>query len=240
MMVRIFERLLTGVVDACYGVSGRLGFARKLGRFALMASILAALILLPWRPSPQTATWVSVVLIGLGLAIAIGALTALRRVLARLVALDGDTISLLGGRIELAVPIVGTNVRAVEGSLQLVRRAGVALPALVFFIFWALVYMLIWSRSPAACAADPAVACGGAFWGAGADPSFGDFVYLSVNMAFANPVPDLMARSQVAKAAATLEVLTGIGLATLYASSFFGLRGEAPDPAAAANAPLES
>lgn len=238
MVVRAIERLLTAIVNAYYGVSARLGFARKLERFAVMAGLLTVLILLPLRPAPDTATWVSVILIGAGLAIAIGALTVLRQLLSRLVALDGDTVSLLGGRVTLPVPIIGDNVRIVEGSLQLVRRAGVALPALIFFVFWALVYMLIWSRDPAACAADPALACDGAFWGTGSHPSLGDFVYLSVNMAFANPVPDLIAQSQLAKAAATLEVLTGIGLATLYAGSFFGLRDEQPQQRS--SAPLGS
>lgn len=226
MLTSALQRLLVAVVDVFYGVSGRLGLARSLGRFALMAVVLTVLILLPLRPSPQTAEWVSIVLIALGAAVAIGALTLLRRLLARLIALDGDTISLLAGRVVIAVPLVGDNVRVFEGSLRLVRRAGVALPALVFFVFWALVYMLIWSQQPGACPADPAVGCSGAFWGAVGDPSFGDFVYMSVNMAFANPVPDLIAHAQAAKAAATLEVLSGIGLATLYASSFFGLRGE--------------
>jgi hypothetical protein len=42
-------------------------------------------------------------------------------------------------------------------------------------------------------------------------------------MAFANPAPDLVAHSRLAHTAATIEVLTGIGLVTLYAGSFFGI-----------------
>jgi hypothetical protein len=97
------------------------------------------------------------------------------------------------------------------------------MPALVFFCVWAVVYMLIWAHSPTACPADPAHPCDGAFLGAGAHPTFGDFLYYSVNMAFANPAPDLIAHTRVAHTAATIEVLSGIGLVTLYAGAFFGL-----------------
>ena len=130
MLTRALQRLLVAVVDVFYGVSGRFGLARSFGRFAVMAIVLTVLILLPLRPSPQTAEWISIVLIALGLAVAIGALTVLRRLLAQLIALDGDAISLFGGRVAIAVPLVSENVRVFEGSLRLVRRAGVALPAL--------------------------------------------------------------------------------------------------------------
>jgi hypothetical protein len=58
-------------------------------------------------------------------------------------------------------------------------------------------------------------------------------------MAFANPAPDFIAHSRLAHTAATIEVLTGIGLVTLYAGSFFGIgrhgdvvTDEAGEPAA--------
>src|SRR5947208_14912748 len=59
--------------------------------------------------------------------------------------------------------------------------------------------------------------------GCGAHPTFGDFLYMAVNLAFANPPPDLLAHSRVAHMAVTLEVISGVALVALYAGSFFGL-----------------
>ena len=115
--------------------------------------------------------------------------------------------------------------------MALLRRTGLALPALLFFCLWAVVYLLIWAHAPAACPADPGLRCAGAFLGAGEHPTFGDFLYYSVNMAFANPAPDFIANTRVGHTAATIEVLSGVGLVTLYAGAFFGLgagRGTAP------------
>jgi hypothetical protein len=42
-------------------------------------------------------------------------------------------------------------------------------------------------------------------------------------MAFANPAPDLIAHTRAGHTAATIEVLSGVGLVTLYAGAFFGL-----------------
>jgi hypothetical protein len=121
-------------------------------------------------------------------------------------------------------------VRAFEGVMALMRRTGLALPALLFFCLWAVVYLFIWAHDPAACPADPGHPCAGAFLGAGKHPTFGDFLYYSVNMAFANPAPDLIAHTRVGHTAATIEVLSGVGLVTLYAGAFFGL-GAVASPA---------
>ena len=118
--------------------------------------------------------------------------------------------------------IIGGGIGGPVAAMFL-RRAGIALPALLFFCGWALVYMLIWAHSPEACSLDLSKPCGGAFQGAGHNPTFGDFLYFATNMAFANPAPDFVAHSRLAHAAATIEVLTGIGLVTLYAGSFFGI-----------------
>ena len=102
---------------------------------------------------------------------------------------------------------------------------------MLFFCGWALVYMLVWAHSPGACSLDLSRPCHGAFQGAGHDPTFGDFLYFSTNMAFANPAPDFVAHSRLAHTAATIEVLSGIGLVTLYAGAFFGI-GQAAEAAA--------
>jgi hypothetical protein len=196
-------------------------FGAHLRRFVLLLVVLTALCLAPLHLSPHAARIVTAVLVGVVLLSALVAATTFRRLLDRFV--RGDTLVMFSGRVTVNVPTLGRQVRAVEGMAAILRRTGLALPALLFFCGWALVYMLIWAHSPAACSLDLAQPCSGAFQGAGQDPTFGDFLYFATNMAFANPAPDLVAHSRLAHTAATIEVLTGIGLVTLYAGSFFGL-----------------
>src|SRR5205807_1992096 len=86
-----------------------------------------------------------------------------------------------------------------------------------------------WAHSPEACSLDLTRPCHGAFQGTGTHPTFGDFLYMAVNLAFANPPPDLLAHSRLAHMAVTLEVISGVALVTLYAGAFFGLGREAAD-----------
>jgi len=125
--------------------------------------VLAVLCLLPLYLSPHAARVVAAVLIGLVIVVAILAATGFRRLLDRFV--SGDDIVLGGGRLRIAVPTLGRPVRAVEGVAAILRRAGIALPALLFFCGWALVYMLIWAHSPEACSLDLSKPCSGAFQG---------------------------------------------------------------------------
>jgi hypothetical protein len=192
-----------------------------LRRFVILLVALAALLILPLHLSPHAARVVAAVLVGAGLAVAILAATGFRRLLERFV--SGDDVVLRGGRTRIPVPTLGRQVRAVEGLAAILRRTGLALPALLFFCGWALIYMLIWAHSPEACSLDLTRPCNGAFQGAGHDPTFGDFLYYATNMAFANPAPDIVGHSRLVHTAATIEVLTGIGLVTLYAGSFFGI-----------------
>jgi hypothetical protein len=200
-------------------------FGVHLRRFTVLLGALTALLLLPLHLSPHAARVVAAVLVAVVLVVAITAATGFRRLLDRFV--SGDDIVLRGGRTRIAVPVLGRQVRALEGVAAILRRTGLALPALLFFCGWAIVYMLIWAHSPEACRADPASVCAGAFQGTSATPTFGDFLYFATNMAFANPAPDIIAHSRLAHAAATIEVLSGIGLLTLYAGSFFGIGREA-------------
>lgn len=231
MLVAIVVRVLSTMLRAIAAAPSRLRISRQVLRFTVLVTVLAALMLLPIRFSPQTATVASIALLAIGCVFAIGTAAAARALLAKLVDVGNGSIELLGGRVQLDVPLIDRQVRALEGSMRLVKRAGIAIPALAFFCLWALVYLLIWARSPGVCPADPATTCNAAFWGAGAHPTFGDFLYYAVNMAFANPVPDLIARSRVAHTAATIEVISGVGLVTLYAGSFFGLRTTTSEPA---------
>jgi hypothetical protein len=229
VLAAIVARMLSKIVSAITEPLGARRPRAQLWRVLTLLSLICVLCLLPLRLSPHSARVVTALVLGV---VALSALTAaagFRRILARFA--EGEQIRL--GRLRVDVPSVGRELRAFEGLMALMRRTGLALPALLFFCLWAVVYLFIWAHDPASCPADPAQACAGAFLGAGTRPTFGDFLYYSVNMAFANPAPDLVAHTRVAHTAATIEVLSGVGLVTLYAGAFFGLgsqrRGAAPD-----------
>jgi hypothetical protein len=219
VLAALLARLLARVVSAITEPPEAARPRARLRRVLILLALITTLCLVPLRLSPHSARVVAAWLLG---AVALGLLSTaavFRRLLARFA--QGEALRLGSHRVEL--PGLGREVRAFEGLMALLRRAGLALPALLFFCLWAVVYLLIWAHDPAACPADPARPCAGAFLGAGAHPTFGDFLYYSVNMAFANPAPDLIAHTRLGHTAATVEVLSGIGLVTLYATAFFGL-----------------
>ena len=108
--------------------------------------------------------------------------------------------------------------------LALLRALGAALPALVFFLAWALLFAIIWAAEPSACAV-ATTRCNGAFVGLGDRPLLGDFVYYAVNLAFANPPPDVVAESRTARAAATVEIVAAAGFLAAYLGAFLAGRG---------------
>jgi hypothetical protein len=219
VLVAILARMLSRLVSAITEPLDARKPRAQLVRVVVLLGSITLLLLLPLRLSPHSARVVTGVVLAVVVVTLLTTAAAFRRVLERFV--QGGRMRL--GSYEVDVPSLGREVRAFEGVMALMRRAGLALPALVFFCVWATVYMFIWAHSPNACPADPAIACGGAFLGAGHSPTFGDFLYYAINMAFANPAPDLIARSRLGHAAATIEVLSGVGLVTLYAGAFFGL-----------------
>ena len=232
MLAALLARMLARVVSAITEPPDARRPRAQLLRVLILLVLITVLCLLPVRLSPHSARVVATLLLAVAAVSLLTTAAAFRRLLQRFA--DGQALRL--GRYQVEVPSLGREVRAFEGVLAVLRRAGLALPALLFFCIWAVVYLLIWSHDPAACPADPAHPCAGAFLGAGDHPTFGDFLYYSVNMAFANPAPDLIAHTRVGHTAATIEVLSGIGLVTLYAAAFFGLgtaarqrgRGEEP------------
>jgi hypothetical protein len=238
VLVALVGRALAWVLHVVANPPVPRRFGVYLRRFVLLLVALAVLCLAPLYLSPHAARIVAAVLVGVVLLTALIAATTFRRLLDRFV--RGDTLVMFAGRVQVTVPTLGRQVRALEGVAAILRRTGLALPALLFFCGWALVYMLIWAHSPDACTLDLSKPCSGAFQGAGHHPTFGDFLYFATNMAFANPAPDFVAHSRLAHTAATIEVLTGIGLVTLYAGSFFGIGrgadivpgGDAPAPTA--------
>jgi hypothetical protein len=56
-------------------------------------------------------------------------------------------------------------------------------------------------------------------------PLLGDFVYYTVNLAFATPPPDVVAESRTARAAATVEIVAATGFLVAYVGAFLAGRG---------------
>ena len=96
----------------------------------------------------------------------------------------------------------------------LLRRTGLPLLGLVFFLAWTVVYLALWAIHPEA-----------AFTGLDARPRFADFFYYAVSTAFISPPGDIFARSRGVRAATLIEMLTGFGLLSAYLSTFVDFRG---------------
>ena len=221
MLVAIFGRWLARLANVIVNPPQPRVIRGGIGRVALLIGALLALGLAPvhlrrgWTAVAGTAF---LVLITLAIVSAAAGFRGLVEKMRR-----ADHLKLLGGRITVPFPGIHRELRTFEAWMALVRQLGLALPALVFFCVWAFIYALLWAHSPDSCSLDLTQPCHGAFQGAGAHPTFGDFLYMSVNLAFANPPPDLLAHSRVAHMAVTLEVISGVALVALYAGSFFGL-----------------
>lgn len=229
MLVAIFGRWLARLTGAIANPPQPRIIRGGLGRALLLMASLLALGLAPIHLSRGwTAVVGTIVLAVLALAV-VSAAAGFRALVGRM--RRTNQLRLLGGRISVPLPSLDTELRTFEAWIGAVRGIGLALPALVFFCVWALIYALLWAYSPEACSLDLTRACHGAFQGAGTHPTFGDFLYIAVNLAFANPPPDLLAHSRPAHMAVTLEVISGVALVTLYAGAFFGLgreRGAGP------------
>jgi hypothetical protein len=110
---------------------------------------------------------------------------------------------------------------ALRAAFRLFGRPAIAL---AFFLAAMLLHMLVWSTDPTSCPATPERSCAGAYYGAGTDPTPGDFLYFAVNTAFVNLPPDLLAASRLAHAAVVVELLAGVAIVTAFAQKFLGLR----------------
>jgi hypothetical protein len=193
-------------------------------RALILLGVIAAFMLAPVGLNARVMTVVIGVIFLLALC-AVGGFTAIvARVANRATA--GRQITLLGITVD-APELAVRPARAAEAVGLVIRRTGLALPALMFFFGWALLYSVLWLLDQGACSPDTAIACTHAFRGAGHDPTFGDFLYLSVNEAFANPPPDFFPASRLARTATTMEVLTGVLGVTVFAGAFFGVREKA-------------
>jgi hypothetical protein len=139
------------------------------------------------------------VLLVVGLAVLLGAGT--RRVLRR-----------------LRIRVVDRGVEVAEALLVLVRRIGILILALGFFLFWTLVYLGVWWWHPSS-----------AFTGLSRHPYFSEFFYYAVSTAFISPPGDILAHSRGARTATMVEIVTGAALISVYLASFVDLRGP-PQP----------
>jgi hypothetical protein len=93
--------------------------------------------------------------------------------------------------------------------LAQLRRAGLPLLGLAFFLLWTMVYIGLWWFHP-----------GSSFTGLDEHPRFADFFYYAVSTAFISPPGDILAHSRGARSATMIEMLTAFALLTTYLSSF--------------------
>ncbi|MGZ4481757.1 MAG: hypothetical protein ACXVY5_06080 [Gaiellales bacterium] len=169
-------------------------------RLGLLCAFIVAVGMLRPRISPHTAG--VIVLVGV-IAVAAGAagfVAATRRLASRL-------------------PLLSGSQRVADAAVLVLRRTGLPLLGLAFFLFWTFVYLALWWYHP-----------GETFTGLERNPRFADFFYYAVSTAFISPPGDILAHSRGARSATMIEMMTGFALLTAYLSSFIDWqRGRAPD-----------
>ena len=124
----------------------------------------------------------------------------------------GVLVLLLGTQRVLArldVPLLGPSVARAAALILALRRVGLVLLAVAFFLFWTLIYIGVWRWHPA-----------GAFRGMPPTPTFSDFFYYAVSTGFISPPGDITAYSKGARTATMIELLTGTAALAAYIGSF--------------------
>jgi hypothetical protein len=130
--------------------------------------------------------------------------------------------SFLARHLVARLPLLDRSQRLTETIMAGVRRIGLPLLALGFFLFWTLVYIALWAFHP-----------GSSFRGLETAPRFADFFYYAVSTAFAAPPGDIVARSRGARSATMIEMLTGFALLATYLAALAGsLRASPPTSSA--------
>jgi hypothetical protein len=100
-----------------------------------------------------------------------------------------------------------------EAFVLLLRRIGLPLVGLAFFLAWTVVYVALWAIHPEE-----------AFTGLAEEPRFADFFYYAVTTALISPPGDIFAASRGARSATMIEIMTGLALLTTYLSTLFEWR----------------
>jgi hypothetical protein len=108
---------------------------------------------------------------------------------------------------------------ASEAFVLLLRRVGLPLIGLVFFLAWTLVYVALWAVHPEH-----------AFTGLPDAPRFADFFYYAVSTAVISPPGDIFASSRGARSATMIEMLSSFAVLTAYLSSFVDWHRSEPPP----------
>jgi hypothetical protein len=103
---------------------------------------------------------------------------------------------------------------ATEAFVLLLRRIGLPLLGLAFFLAWTLVYIALWAFHPET-----------AFTGLPDEPLFADFFYYAVSTALISPPGDIFAASRGARSATMIEMLSSFALLTAYLASFVDWHG---------------
>lgn len=159
-------------------------------RLLVLSLFIVAVGMLSPRLDPDEA-WM-VVAVGAGAAIAGGVwfFVAARRLAARL-------------------PFLEASVRLTDAAALELRRIGLPLLGLAFFLFWTFVYVALWAFHPEE-----------AFDGLAEEPRFADFFYYAVSTAFTSPPEGIAAGSRGARSATMIELFTAVALLGAYLSSF--------------------
>lgn len=169
-------------------------------RLAVLCALIVVIAMLRPRLDRQSAAVVCIVAAVVAIAGAALFLGVTRRLASRFAFLDP------GHQVADAVAV-------------LLRRMGLPLLGLVFFLAWTVVYLALWAVHPEA-----------AFTGLDPRPRFADFFYYAVSTAFISPPGDIFARSRGVRAATLIEMLTGFGLLSAYLSTFVDFRGSSGGP----------
>ncbi len=178
------------------------GLLRSGSRLIVLCGFIVAVAMLSPRLSPDAA----------GVVAAVGAAGVLAGTVAFSLLARG--VRHLGGSSAV--------VRSAEALLVTLRRVGLPILALGFFLLWTFVYLGVWWYHPA-----------DAFTGLvrdGRNPRFADFFYYSVMTAFISPPDDIIAASRGARSATLIEMLTGLSLLATYLSSLVQWPGRSRRP----------
>jgi hypothetical protein len=180
-------------------------FLRSGSRLIILCGFIVAVAMLSPRLSPHAAGFVA--LVG-ALAVVAGAIVFV--VLARGVHHLGASTPAL---------------QIADAVLVTLRKLGLPILALAFFLLWTFVYLGVYWYHPV-----------DAFTGLlhqGQDPRFADFFYYAVMTAFISPPNDIIAASRGARSATLIEMLTGLSLLATYVSSLvvWPSQQDRPDPA---------
>jgi hypothetical protein len=166
-------------------------------RLAALSLFVVAIGMVRWHLTTTTA-WV-VVGVGAGIVVAaVAVLFGLTRALEE----------------RLAIPW------ATQAFVLALRRVGLPMLGLVFFLAWTVVYIALWVIHPEQ-----------AFTGLPDEPRFSDFFYYAVCTAMISPPGDIFATSRGARSATMIEMLSAFALLTAYLASFVDWQPhDAPPP----------